>query len=275
MNQTEEQEKYNQQKTEGNDILENKVENLIEKIHGMDKKLNTLTNLAGDIAAQAREWKRTYESGSSDSRGKKKSRTYVDRQNLPQSSSSRNHDKATEVSENTSTDTSVTRPYGISDEEEENDDDTISLPDASILRRQIQDLCQECEDKGYSEGADDPILESICQEFSVKEAVGSPLKNSKLEGIINNLFIEKLDEEKLKKLFKTYNKPEKCPNMIAPKCNEEIWKGHMLNTSRSSKDIVLQKTQMHTVKTDTFDKIMKFNLKSDRCKEIKPLPLML
>ena len=55
MNQTEEQEKYNQQKTEGNDILENKVENLIEKIHGMDKKLNTLTNLAGDIAAQARE----------------------------------------------------------------------------------------------------------------------------------------------------------------------------------------------------------------------------
>ena len=89
------------------------------------------------------------------------------------------------------------------------------------------------------------------------------------------MFIEKLDEEKLKKLFKTYDKPEKCPNMIAPKCNEEIWKGHMLNTSRSSKDIVLQKTQMHTVKTDTFDKIMKFNLKSDRCKEIKPLPLML
>ena len=55
MNQTEEQEKYNQQKTEGNDILENKVENLTEKIHGMDKKLNTLTNLVGDIAAQARE----------------------------------------------------------------------------------------------------------------------------------------------------------------------------------------------------------------------------
>ena len=142
MNQTEEQEKYNQQKTEGNDILENKVENLIEKIHGMDKKLNTLTNLAGDIAAQAREWKRTYESGSSDSRGKKKSRTYVDRQNLPQPLSSRNRDQATEVSENISTDASVTRSYDISDEEEENDDDTISIPDVSILRRQTQDLCQ-------------------------------------------------------------------------------------------------------------------------------------
>ena len=79
----------------------------------------------------------------------------------------------------------------------------ISILDASILRRQIQDLCEEGENKGYSEGANDPILESISEEFSVKEKVGSPLKNSKLAGIINNLLIEKLDEEKLKKLVKT------------------------------------------------------------------------
>ena len=98
----------------------------------MDEKLNTLTNLIADIAAQAREGKRKYESGSSDTRGKKKARTYVDRQNLPQPSSSGNHDQARKVSENISTDTSVTRSYGISDEEEENDDDTISIPDASI-----------------------------------------------------------------------------------------------------------------------------------------------
>ena len=176
MDQTEEQEEYNQQKTEGNESLENKVEKITEKFHGMDEKLNTLTNLKADIAAQAREGKCKYESGSSDSGGKKKARSYVDGKNLPQPSSSRNHDQATEVSENTSTDTSVTRPYGISDEEEkENNDDTISIPDASILRRQIQDLCQEDEDKGYSEGANDPVLESISQEFSVKEKVGSPL----------------------------------------------------------------------------------------------------
>ena len=141
MDQTEEQEEYNQQKTEGNESLENKVENLTEKFHGMDEKLNTLTNLIADIAAQAREGKHKYESGSSNSRGKKKARTYVDRQNIPQPSSSRNDDQAMDVSENTSTDTSVTSPYVISDEEEENDDDTISIPDASILRRQIQDLC--------------------------------------------------------------------------------------------------------------------------------------
>ena len=142
MDQTEEQEEYNQQKNEGNESLENKVQNLTEKFHGMDEKLNTLTNLIADIAAQARKGKRKYESGSSDSRGKKKARTYVDRQNLPQPLSSRNRDQATEVSENISTDTSVTRSYDISDEEEENDDDTISIPDVSILRRQTQDLCQ-------------------------------------------------------------------------------------------------------------------------------------
>ena len=109
MDQTEEQEEYNQQKTEGNESWENEVENLTGKLHGMDEKLNTLTNLIADIAAQAREGKCKYESGSSDSRGKKKARTYVDRQNLPQPSSSRNHEQATEASENTSTDTSVTK----------------------------------------------------------------------------------------------------------------------------------------------------------------------
>ena len=110
MDQTEEQEEYNQQKTEGNESLENKVENLAERFHAIDKKLNTLTNLIADIAAQAREGRLYYESGSSDSRGKKKARTYVDRQNLPQPSSSRNHYQATQVSENISTDTSVPSP---------------------------------------------------------------------------------------------------------------------------------------------------------------------
>ena len=52
----------------------------------------------------------------------------------------------------------------------------------------------------------------------VKEEIVSPLKNATLAGITNNLFIEKLDEKKLKKLVKMYNKPENCPNMITPKC---------------------------------------------------------
>ena len=128
-------------------------------------------------------------------------------------------------------------------------------------------------EKGCSEGANDPILESISQEFSVKEEVRSPLKNSKLAGIMNNLFIEKLDEEKLEKLVKTYYKLENCPNMITPKCDEEIWRGDILNTSRRPNDIVLQKIQMYTVKAacamaDACDKIVKLNLKSDQCREM-------
>ena len=165
-----------------------KAENHTEKFHGTREKLNTLTNLIADLAAQAREGKCKYESESIDSREKKNARTYIERENLPQPSSSRNHDQAMKVSENRSTDTSVTRPYGISNVEVENDNDTISIPDASILRRQIQDLCQEGEDKGFSEGENDPILEIISQEFLVKEEVGSPLKNSKVAGIINNIY---------------------------------------------------------------------------------------
>ena len=65
MDQTEEQEEYNQQKNEGNESLENKVQNLTEKFHGMDEKLNALANLMADIAAQAREGKHKYQSGSS------------------------------------------------------------------------------------------------------------------------------------------------------------------------------------------------------------------
>ena len=253
--------------------MENKVQNLTEKFLGMDEKLNTLTNLIADIAAQAKEGKQKYESGSSDTRGKKKARAFVGKQNLSQPSSSGNHDQTTEVSEDITTDTFVSRPSGISDEEKENDDDTTSTPDASILRRQIQDLCQEGEDKGYSEVEIDPILESISQQFLVKEEMRIPLKNSKLAGVINYLFIKKLDKKILKKLVKTYNKPENCPNMITPKCNKEIWRGDVLNTSRRSNDIVLQKIQMYTVKaacamTGACDKIMEMNLKSDQCREM-------
>ena len=85
--------------------------------------------------------------------------------------------------------------------------------------------------------------------------------------------MKKMDEKKLKKPVKTYNKPENCQNMITPKYNEEIWRGDILNTSRKSNDIVLQKIQMHTVKAasamaDACDKIMEMNLKSDQCREM-------
>ena len=41
MNQTKKEDQYNQQKIEGNENLENKVQNLTDKFHGMNEKLNT------------------------------------------------------------------------------------------------------------------------------------------------------------------------------------------------------------------------------------------
>ena len=78
-----------------------------------------------------------------------------------------------------------------------------------------------------------------------------------------------MDEEKSKKFVKTYNKPKNFPNNVTPKCNEEIWRGDILNTSKRSNVIVLHKIQMHTIKaacamTDACDKIMKLNLNSDQ-----------
>ena len=81
--QIEQQEECHQQNTEGNDTWRNKLENLTEKFHGMDEKMNILTNLIQDIAAQAKEDKLKYESVSSDSKGKKKARTYVEGQIHP------------------------------------------------------------------------------------------------------------------------------------------------------------------------------------------------
>ena len=72
MDQTEEQKECHQQNTEGNESWGNKVENLAEIFHGMDEKLNTLADLIADHAGQARNRKCKYESGSADSRGKKK-----------------------------------------------------------------------------------------------------------------------------------------------------------------------------------------------------------
>ena len=122
------------------------MENFTKKFHGMDVKLNILTNLIYYTyrTTQAMEGKYKYESKS----GTKKARTYIERQNLLQPLSSSNYDQATDVSENTSIDT-----YGVDDKEEENEDNNISIPDVSLLRRQIQGLYQGGYSKRSTEGA--------------------------------------------------------------------------------------------------------------------------
>ena len=62
--------------------------------------------------------------------------------------------------------------------EEDKEDESIRIPDDSILRKQINQVCcQEYETRGATEGAKDPILESIYEEFMDKKEVAGPLKN--------------------------------------------------------------------------------------------------
>ena len=78
MDQTEQQEEYHQQNMEGNETWENKIKNITNKFDEMDVKLNNLTDLISDLAAQRREGKHKYESKRSDSRGKKKAKLMLE-----------------------------------------------------------------------------------------------------------------------------------------------------------------------------------------------------
>ena len=160
--------------------------------------------------------KRKYNDEDNEKR-RKNTRTYVEHQNLPQSS------KRHEVSEISEDDEApaATKPYGISDSEQP--DYVVSIPNQRTIKQQIQDLCGEGDNDPALDDDLDPVLDSIRKEYEAKVQLGSPLKNTKLANIVNNLYSETMEDEKLKNLLKTYNKPKNCPYVFAPKCNPGIW----------------------------------------------------
>lgn len=68
----------------------------------------------------------------------------------------------------------------------------------------------------------------MSQEFIAKEEIGKLLQNGKLAGITNNFLIDKMEDQKLKKLIKTYNRPKNCQNLLILKRNEEIWRNDLI-----------------------------------------------
>ena len=148
---------------------------------------------------------------------RKNTRTYVEYQNLPQSS------KRHEVSEISEDDeiSAATKPYSISDSEQP--DDVMSIPNQRTIKQQIQGLCGEGDNDPALDDYLDPVLDSIRKEYEAKVQLGSPLKNTKLANIVNNLYSETMEDEKLKNLLKKYNKPKNCPYVFAPECNPGIW----------------------------------------------------
>ena len=97
----------------------------------MEKHIKGGTDLVGPLIDNN---KRKYDDKENEKK-RKKARTYVERQNLPQSS--KRHE-VSEISDNDET-SAVTRPYGISCGEQPND--LVSIPDQHIITQQIQDLC--------------------------------------------------------------------------------------------------------------------------------------
>ena len=155
-------------------------------------------------------------------RGEKKVRTYVECQSFPQSS--KNHE-ATEISDDDDDDDDdepsvVTRSYGINDSEQP--DSVVTIPGQYTIRQKIHDLCGEGDNDQILADELDPILEPIRKENEAKFQLGSPLKNTKLATIVNNLYSKTKENEKLKNLLKKYSKSKNFPHVFAPKCDPEI-----------------------------------------------------
>ena len=90
----------------------------------------------------------------------------------------------------------------------------VSIPDRHTLRHQIQDLYGEGHNDQTLGDDFDAILEPIRKEYKAKVQFGSSLRNKKLATIVNNLYSETMEDEKLKYLLKKYNKLKKSPCIL-------------------------------------------------------------
>ena len=152
----------------------------------------------------------------------------------------------------------------------------VSITGQRTIRQQIQDLCGEGDNDQALDDDLDPILDPIRKDYETKVQLDSPLKNAKLVTIVNNLYSEITEYEKLKNFLQKYNNLNNCPYAFAPNCNPEIWNEN-LTTAHKGHDIGLQKIQMLSVKatyaiTEACDRVMDSKLKSIACKErVTPL----
>lgn len=120
------------------------------------------------------------------------------------------------------------------------EDDSISIPDATSLDHDIADLLvdqPQCEIIQPDETSEE-ILASIEAEWSLTEDKGADI-NPKLAKITNNLFSDKLQDDKIKEKLKKHPIPKNCNNLAVAKCNPEIW--GTLTHVRKLQDIALQK----------------------------------
>ena len=115
-----------QQKEYQSEQQDGRSQAMSTRFETMEKYIKSLTDLVGSFVDNNN--KRKYDDEENEMR-RKKTRTYVERQNLHQSSKSH---EVSEISDDNET-SAVTRPYGISDSEQP--DYVVSIPDQRTIRQ--------------------------------------------------------------------------------------------------------------------------------------------
>ncbi len=114
----------------------------------------------------------------------------------------------------TSVEERETYPLSDSASHEDVDDDSISIPDAHSLDNDIADLIEDHpkkDPKSDKTGVDEEILASLEAEWSIIEDQGV---YPELAKIINNLYANKMQDDKIKEKLKKYPLPKNC-NSVA------------------------------------------------------------
>ena len=118
------------------------------------------------------------------------------------------------------------------------------IPNQQNLADEIQELCSG-DQVDPNIGSSEDLLENISREFSSKEELDKPV-SEKLSKIVNTLFLNVKEEEKLKMINKKYRRPENCPIVVAAKVNSEI-QNKNLQSAHGMTDINLRKIQFLNV----------------------------
>ena len=170
--------------------------------------------------------------------------------------------------ENADVDRCKHRKSSISPEEENEDkseDANISIPDQNEMNDKLRELINESSNNEDSSGEEEEVFKSFSKMIDTKEVVSAHIE-SKLAEIVNQLWQQPLQIEKMKDKIPQYNRPKNCQSLIVKKCNPEVWSNH-LQTKHRATDFKFQKIQSANVKsaiifTQLADKLV--NLRHNR-----------
>ena len=248
-------EQNNSQTNDGNS-LEERIEQLSRQNQQQNKRFGKLSETMDqrftvmmEALKNLLQDKRKYREGEpiAAQTCRKRARTSVECQQVRARTSVESPEEQQETSHQVSDDNFVenssgTRHYGISDEEEFQEE--CIIPDQQNLAHEIQELCSG-DQNDPNIGSSEVLLDNISQEFSSKEELGKPVSD-KLSKIVNTLFLNDMEEEKFKTINKNYRRPENCSTIVASRVNSEIWNEN-LQASHRMTGIDLRKIQLLNV----------------------------